>query len=433
MSQKPVVFFTASCFLIHNSYPFPIQNSTLKIKNYQSVRSIPTPLTYYPIFGYNINMNVVMINLNLIDIACVIAIFQALLMAVFFFTSKKGRKQSNIILGFWLLSFAIILTSYFLVSYWVWQYFLNYHKSIFVLSQFSLLIGPLLYFYTLSLLDEKFRFRKRDLIHLLPFVILTFYLMVRFIFISDFTIIESFSDFLCNGLFLVQNLFYYILILKLLKLHELSIKTFFANKRDLKYNWIRFLMIGSFVIWIAKLQSFLFWLKPVNPSWCCYTSTACFLAAFLFVNSIVYISLKIPNLFLFNKKYVYSSLSETDKLNLKTQLLKYMNEEKLYLDPNLNLETLAKKISVTREHLSQIINEMCNQNFYDFVNQYRVKECIGCLKDGNNGKKTLLRIALECGFSSKATFNSAFKKFTGVTPKEFRNGNFSFKEELIKR
>ena len=97
-----------------------------------------------------------------------------------------------------------------------------------------------------------------------------------------------------------------------------------------------------------------------------------------------------------------------------------MTDEKLYLDQTLNLKTLAQKLSVSVNHLSQIINEMFNQNFHDFVNQYRVKECIKYLKDESNGRKTVLRIAFECGFNTKATFNSAFKKFTGMTPKEFR-------------
>ena len=133
--------------------------------------------------------------LDILHIACIVAIFQALLMAVAFLTSKKGNKQSNKILAFWFLSFAVVMSSSFFVSIGVWQYFVNYHKLIFVVSQLSLLIGPLFYFYTLSLLDENFLFRKKDLIHLLPFVAIILYLTVRFIFIRNFIIWQNFLDF----------------------------------------------------------------------------------------------------------------------------------------------------------------------------------------------------------------------------------------------
>lgn len=376
-------------------------------------------------------MNSIIIKLNLIDIACIVAIFQALLMAVFFFTSKKGNRQSNRILGFWLLSFAVLMCCSFFVS-GVSEYFINYHKSIFVVSQLSLLIGPLFYFYILSLLNKDFRLRRMNLIHLLPFVIITCYIMIRLIFIRNFIIWGNFLDVFCNGFFLLQNLFYYILVLELLKSHGISIKTFFANKRDLKYNWIRFLIIGSFVVWIAKLQSFIFGFTSVAGKWCSYLATTYFMALFLFLTLIVYLSLKLPIRSLFDKKYVNSNLTGKDKEKIKNQLLKYMNDEKLYLDPTLSLDILAKKLSILPKHLSQIVNEIFNKNFNDFVNQYRVKECINRLKDKSSSGKTILRIAFECGFNTKATFNAAFKKFTGVTPKQFRknhhlNNDFNIK------
>ena len=365
-------------------------------------------------------MNNVAIKLNILHIFCIVAVFQALLMAVVLFSGKKGNRQSNVILGFWLLSFAALMSSSFFLSYGVWQYFNNYHKPIFIFGQTALLIGPLFYFYTKSLLEENFRFKKKDLFHAFPFLIVVCYLIVRFNFTPGFTIWRNFMDFFSNGIFLLQSLIYFILIFTMLKKYGFSFKTFFSDKNNLKYNWIRFLIIGSFVIWVAKLQSFSFWYISRNSKWCPYTATTYFLALFLFVTSIVYVSLKKPIFLLFNKKYSKSGLSEKDKKEIKQQLLKYMNEEKLYLDQTLSLKMLAERLSISTNYLSQIINEMFNQNFNDFVNQYRVRECIDCLQDKNNGHKTLLRIAFESGFNTKATFNSAFKKFTGLTPKQFR-------------
>ncbi len=360
---------------------------------------------------------------KLIPNVCIIAIFQALLMAIFLFTFKKGKKQSNIILGFWFSSFAAIVSCSFIVGNYAWEPFIDYHKLIFVVGQLSLLIGPLLYFYAKSLLDENFRFKEDDFIHLLPFIVITCYAIVALIFTKKFYIWGHPLDIVRNGFFVFQNLFYWFLILQLLKSYKFPFKTFFSNKKNLKYNWIRFLIIGSFVLWIAKLHSFILGITPTNENWCTYTVNASFLASFLFFTSIVYLSLKIPDIYLFSKKYMYSPLSKKDKAKFMEKLLKYMDEEKPYLDPTLNLETLAQRLSISTKYLSQIINEMFNQNFYDFVNQYRVKECINRLKDKNNSGKTLLRIAFECGFNTKSTFNSVFKKHTGITPKEFRNNH----------
>ena len=359
-------------------------------------------------------------------------------MALVLLTSKKGDKKSSIILGFWLSSFAVLMSTSFLLSYGVWQYFNNYHKIIFLIGQTALLIGPLFYFYTKSLLERDFHFKKRDLFHAVPFLIVEFYLIVKFNIISDFKIWRNSMDMFSNGVFLLQNLLYFILIFKMLKKHGLSLRTFFTDKKELKYNWIRFLIIGSFVIWVSKLQSFSFWYISRNSKWCPYTATTYFLVLFLFVTTIVFMSLKKPLVFLFGKKYANSGLSKKDKLRCKNRLLEFMEKEKLYLDPELKLDALAKNLSVSSNHLSQIINEMFNQKFNDFVNRYRVQECIDCIKDKNNGHKTLLRIALECGFNTKATFNSSFKKFTGVTPSQFQknhllNSTLKLEKELIDR
>jgi AraC-like DNA-binding protein len=286
--------------------------------------------------------------------------------------------------------------------------------------QSSLFIAPLFYFYTKSLLDTKFRFRKVDLIHLLPMIITSCYTTIKIVSIKNFIIWRSFLDFFCHGLFLAQNLFYFVLILNLLKRYRISFKKFFSYKNNLKYNWIRFLIIGSFVVWIAKLQSFTLKILARGGKWCTYSATTYFMALFLFVTSIIYLSLKRPIFFLLDKKYANSNLSKKNKDKLKKRLLRYMQDEKVYLDSTLSLNMLAKELSIVPKYLSQVINETFNQNFNDFVNQYRVQECIKCLQDQSNGHKTLLQIAFECGFNTKATFNSSFKKFTGVTPKQFR-------------
>ena len=97
-----------------------------------------------------------------------------------------------------------------------------------------------------------------------------------------------------------------------------------------------------------------------------------------------------------------------------------MELNKPYLNPSLSLYKLADEISISPKHLSQIINSTFEQNFYQYINSYRIEVCKEILSDKTQNYINILAIAFEVGFNSKNSFNSAFKKHTGVTPTEFR-------------
>ena len=96
-----------------------------------------------------------------------------------------------------------------------------------------------------------------------------------------------------------------------------------------------------------------------------------------------------------------------------------METDKPYLNPDLNLSDLAKQANMTRAQLSEIINSGFNKNFNDFVNEYRVETFKTKLQEGKQAQLSLLGIALECGFNSKATFNRVFKKLTDHSPTQY--------------
>ncbi|HTJ52679.1 MAG TPA: helix-turn-helix domain-containing protein [Cyclobacteriaceae bacterium] len=100
-----------------------------------------------------------------------------------------------------------------------------------------------------------------------------------------------------------------------------------------------------------------------------------------------------------------------------------MVEKKPYLDAELTLSTLAKDLSMSRNQLSHLINVGVGANFYDFVNKYRVEEVKRLMTDPQVKNFNLLGIALEAGFKSKSTFNLIFKRFTGLTPTEYRKNS----------
>ena len=97
-----------------------------------------------------------------------------------------------------------------------------------------------------------------------------------------------------------------------------------------------------------------------------------------------------------------------------------MEKEKLYRNPDLTLPMLAKKLKLSANTLSQVLNGYCGQSFYNFVNSYRLEEVVAMMNDPKSDSKSLLELFYEAGFKSKSTFNPIFKKWTGKTPSEYR-------------
>jgi len=119
---------------------------------------------------------------------------------------------------------------------------------------------------------------------------------------------------------------------------------------------------------------------------------------------------------------IESSVSKINKADpqLVDKLLSFMKDKKPYLDSELSLSKLAQAVGMNRSQLSQLINDGVGENFYDFVNHYRVEEVKRLMVDPQMNNFNLLGIALEAGFKSKSTFNLIFKRFTGLTPTEYK-------------
>ena len=97
-----------------------------------------------------------------------------------------------------------------------------------------------------------------------------------------------------------------------------------------------------------------------------------------------------------------------------------MEEEKPYLNNDLSATGLAKMVQISRHELSEILNMEFGQNFYDFINEYRVKEFQKRIVLPENDHLTIMAVAVDSGFNSKSSFNSFIKKFTGTTPSRYK-------------
>jgi AraC-like DNA-binding protein len=99
-----------------------------------------------------------------------------------------------------------------------------------------------------------------------------------------------------------------------------------------------------------------------------------------------------------------------------------MHDDKAYLECDLTLAELAARVGASAHELSQYLSVHEQKSFYDYVNQRRVDAVKATLLRPASSRRPLIEIALECGFGSKSTFNAAFKRFTGLSPTDFRRG-----------
>ena len=120
------------------------------------------------------------------------------------------------------------------------------------------------------------------------------------------------------------------------------------------------------------------------------------------------------------KKKEGPSLEQEEGLMYAKKLNEHMERAKPYLNPNLTIQELAGQVKISSRTISDVVNNIIGQNFNDYVNNYRVEEFKKLAKDTTKDHYTVLGLGYEAGFKSKTTFNTAFKKFTGVTPSDYR-------------
>jgi AraC-like DNA-binding protein len=104
----------------------------------------------------------------------------------------------------------------------------------------------------------------------------------------------------------------------------------------------------------------------------------------------------------------------------------HLSENALYLDPDIDIKTVAAELKSNIKYLSQVVNNQTGLNFNQYINQFRIQILKESLKDKKYDSLTLYEIAQHCGFKNKSTFHKVFRAFTQMTPKEFlqqyRNG-----------
>lgn len=362
------------------------------------------------------------------SIICFIAILQGLIFAILLVI--RGFREKNKA-DFWLALLLILLCSSLITPFigFANVYDLNQWLTYFPFAIFFS-SGVCVWFYTLNLTDSKREFQKKDLYFFIPTVI---YLIIRFYLFAHsvewknwfdddygkyFEATVFIADFIWNLTFLYFSIRHY-------QKYREWLNENFSDTEKLKFDWLRnFLHIFTIVLILGALFDFTnnFIFKLSYKQFFYFELVLCFVTYYLAVAG--YLRSKTIELN-FNEKEAEeieerkTLLSEKELEKLKNKLQSLMEKEKSYLEPNLTLNDLSRKLAVNSSVLSYTINNGFNKNFNDYVNEFRISEVKEKLK--NSDDSTLLGIAFDSGFNSKATFNRVFRKFTGVSPKEFQN------------
>jgi len=296
---------------------------------------------------------------------------------------------------------------------------------------FLLLHGPFIWFYIKWLTDENMKFRYIHVLHSMPFIVYFVVHYFNFIHLPVAEKIELINNHanrlapkigtLVLGLSTVG---YNIVVLKLLQKHRKNIQNKFSNTENIDLNWLRTFAIASLVIFslnvlLFNLNNHLHFTTDNKLSQIGFSFTT------VYVFYISYFGIKQGQIFADNPatknlQHAVLSAQEASKKNdnslIIAKLTVFMEKEQPFLDPELNLAKLSDLLQMKQEILSEVLNSSLNQNFFEFVNKYRIEEFkIQCLKLDKK-HLSIMGIAYECGFNSKAAFYRAFNKFEGATP-----------------
>jgi len=297
------------------------------------------------------------------------------------------------------LGVALISSGLVLLSIQMEQAKLMYELS-------SLIFWPL--FYLFSSFQYKQKLSRIKLM----------YLLIPLLWLSIFFV---FSQVVRDGLFDVMQLLVLVVFvwLSLADIYQtMSIK---SKRLQYKGAYLAWLFYGLIAVVILRLSLSVFNISTADVNQLFYTVLGLYLtgiSAFLIKSPGTSWRHNVENI----EKANYEEL-------LKRKLQKLMLKDKVFLNPELTLQELANLMNLKLNELSAFINTHLGKNFNDFINEYRINEFKQRVKSpATDSKATIMELAYQSGFNSKASFNRLFKEYTGITPSQFKKG----KDPIVK-
>ncbi|SEV88392.1 AraC-type DNA-binding protein [Chitinophaga sp. YR573] len=303
----------------------------------------------------------------------------------------------------------------------------------------DLIVAPVFYFSVAHFVKPDRKWRVRDNFHFVfAFIILVLLLLSLLIEAKQpltdtdkknaVVVITVF-----NVVFCFQVISYGIMSYRKITAYQKNLVLYTSNMDAINLKWLKQVVVCVLIITGLWLPDIFFKLAKNNIFFDNFASLI-YLGAIFFI---AYFSLKQKEVFQLNKqekKEIEAIVIENANLEgprkklisddelkeMKSMLIQVMEDKKPFLDAELSLFKLASQLDISSHLLSYIINNGCNENFYQFINRYRVEEAKRMIRDPNMEHLSLMGIAFEVGFNSKTVFNTTFKKITNQTPSEFK-------------
>lgn len=360
---------------------------------------------------------------------------------------RKENKLANKVLAVLIFSISTCLAASFLHTDndQINDFIAFIRSDMFIFS-----FGPLIAYYTLFLTGLKEKLKPAYFLHLCPSIILLAILALYYSFLGDWLFIAIWDErnptalplwTTVHSFALLHLLSYVIYGIAAVNKYKRHLSGYFSHTGKIYLSWLKMLLWGILIICsVSILQFCLHSFKESEGILQWIISISIILLIFLmgyFTNVQPDILKDVKNIKELNtiseepvaeklaqnnsNKYAKNRLSESDEKAILERLLDYVSQHKPYLDSEINIRQLSEMTTIPSHQLSMLLSIYLNQNFYTFINKYRIEEAKQLLSAPDSKDKTILAVAFDSGFNSKSTFNTVFKKFEGITPSEFRS------------
>ena len=364
---------------------------------------------------------------NLILGTILAGLIHGFLLSLFILGSKKNKSHGTLFLG--LLIFCISFSNLlFTAEELEW---INWHQFNLIFVPGYFLVPPFLYFFVKNYLEKNRKVLYIEQLLYAPFIVFLIITLIykgRAILYSKtwqndnaLALISDFRDY--YGDFILIPFILFVILTLFKAIHSYEIKKH-KEPIPLQLLWLKILLIVillSLIPWFY--YTYQYWANDQVPY------TPMLLIASIVIYLLGYIGIYKINI-LDERKEIRKALlnirsySTQEKTNFQNEhvatLQRILLQEKEYLNPHLSLESLSNRMQLSKSHLSRLINNEIGSSFSEYINTLRIEEAKAHLENPEFSKYTILAIGLEAGFSSKTTFNTTFKKITGLTPSQYR-------------
>jgi AraC-like DNA-binding protein len=375
----------------------------------------------------------------------IVEIALAVLVVFILFVFKKNKKAN-----FFLTFFVIIRSASFIPFFCGVNDLITFgYFSSFIIMPADSLIGVFLYYYTLFMTGRVEKLNKKDIIHFSLYIVLMIINILVNIYqllVPNTPSVVLYTLILGTVIFGTVNcIIYTILSLIKIKKYSKDIKNYTSDIGTIDMTWVNkiiyFSILSIFIFLIgysiATAEPFFYIFgKILLMSFASFDVIVLIIILFILVfyiinqpelseeNQEMYSILN--NLNIKNSNNITEHRYEKVHLDIHKQetylklLNEYMEKNKPYLNERITIKELSEGLNLPYHHLSIVINNLLKKNFYDFINDYRIREVLNILNESRSDAVNILTISFKCGFNSKSTFNRVFKNKTGTTPSRFK-------------